>query len=57
MNVEDIEKMYKLDKTGKIVKKEAKLNFNELKAGDIHGDEIYEAEKSRLREKKAQKKE
>jgi len=33
------------------------VTFNELKAAEVEGDAVYEAERERLREKKAQKKE
>ena len=69
MTIQDLEKLYKLDKNGKIVKKgeestkgaeptkRQKINFNDLKVQEIEGDEVYEAEKDKLRERKAQKKE
>lgn len=69
MTIQDLEKLYKLDKNGRIVKKSEestkgaeptkrqKINFNDLKVQEIEGDEVYEAEKDKLRERKAQKKE
>lgn len=79
MSIQDLEKMYKLDKKGNIVKKDdttatfdlqkpskktkeskdvaplkkQKMTFNDLQVKEIEGDDVYEAQKDRIRDKKA----